>query len=256
MTSTYPSPRTRIAKLRFQSSHSMQDYDYSSEPAKASSASGTVRSDIQSADYMPTANDLSEENRLVKNRISIELKERCSLVTLYRDLNEEYAESRTALQSTGIMLSAVQSQISELRGKSERREHQLEEALELNKALSAKFFSLGRKLDDTQANSKQLIMLKEKRISDLKEKQLQLRAEISRLQLDNVRLVQVTAEQKDNIKSKDVQIEALEKNNSVLINVLGQIETVSAAMGIIKQHSLATSPDRAHPKKVNSWWGT
>lgn len=256
MTSTYASPRTRIAKLRFQSSHSMQDCDYSSEPAKASSASGTDRSDIQSADYMPTADDLSEENRLVKNRISIELKKRCSLVTLYRDLNEEYAESRTALQSTGIMLSAVQRQISELRGKSERREHQLEEALELNKALSAKFFSLGCKLDDTQANSKQLIMLKEKRISNMKEQQLQLRAEISRLQLDNVRLVEVTAEQKDNIKSKDVQIEALEKNNSVLINVLGQIETVSAAMGIIKQHSLTTSPDRAHPKKVKSWWGT
>jgi chromosome segregation ATPase len=234
----------------------MQDCDYRSEPAKVLAASGTVRSEIQSADYGPTADDLSEENRLVKNRITIELKERCALVALYRDLNEEYAESREALQSTGIMLSAVQLQISELRGRNERREHQLEKALELNKSLSAKFFSLGRKLDDTQANSNQLLMLKEQQISNLKEQQLQLRAEISRLQSDNIRLVQVTAEQKDNIQSKDVQIEALEKNNSVLINVLGQIETVSAAMGIIKQQSLATSPDRAHPRKVKSWWGT
>lgn len=254
MTSTYGgSPRTRI--VRFQSSHLIQDFDYSSKPATASAASGTARSEIRSADCSPVGY-LSEENRLVKNRINSELKERCSLVALHRDLNKEYVESRTALQSTGIMLSAVQRQISELRGRSERREHQLEEALELNKTLSAKFVSLGCKLDDTQANSKQLIMLKEKQISNLKEQQLQLRAEISRLQLDNIRLAQVTAEQKDNIQSKDVQIEALEKNNSVLINVLGQIEMVSAAMGVIKQHSLTTSPDGAHLKKVKSWWGT
>lgn len=246
MTSTNGSPRTRIVKLRFQPSHfCTQDCDHSSERATASATSDTPRS------------DLSEENRLVKNRINLELKDRCSLVVLHRDLNKEYAESRTALQSTGIMLSAVQRQISELRGRSERREHQLEEALELNKTLSATFDSLGRQLDDTQAKSKQLIMLKDKQISDLKEQQLQLRAEISRLQLDNVRLVQVTAEQKDNIQSKDVQIEALEKNNSVLINVLGQIEMVSAAMGVLKQHSLTTSPDGAHHlKKVKSWWGT
>jgi len=162
-----------------------------------------------------------EENSLIKTRLHMELKERHTMDSKNKELNDKLMDARKGLQETGTALFKLQQATDQLMNKRDQREVQLQKAQEINRLNVAKISDLearlsvaedGMKFQTAAANYRKLLIEKEDIIHQLEDSQTQNLTQMSKLKRDNQLLVDEKKDLESILESRQKRISILESH--------------------------------------------
>lgn len=191
--------------------------------------------------------EVLEENALIKSRLHMELKERHILEAKNKDLSEKLIDAKTGLQQTGAALYKLQQATDQLMSKRDRRDEQLQRAMDQNKAYEVQIAELEAKLDETSEDAKlqyainnyrKIIIEKDEIIRTLEDEQMQIQNQFAKSKRENSLLTEEKNDLQSLIETRQRKISHLE---SVLQNLKERNAVLEAeALQITTAASIST----------------